>query len=167
MSDTKNLKESKKDHAHGHGHSGAATGGTDVNFRAIIKFGIWMSVAAIFIHGSMWVMFRYYLDSPEPPRPQPPSALATQNSRVPPKPQLQQDPVKDLKEYRSTEQKAINEGIVDQKTNIKSIPINEAMEIVLQKGLASRTLTEDPVVEEKSLRADSSSGRTTEKRVHW
>jgi hypothetical protein len=132
----------------------------DINFRAVIKFAVWMGVAALFIHGTMWVMFRFYLDSPEEKRPQPPSQLATQATRVPPKPQLQQDPIKDLHNVREAESEMIKKGFTDPKTGANSIPIDQAMEKVLQQGLRSRPEGQYP--NEQGPPVDSSAGRKPE-----
>jgi hypothetical protein len=138
---------------------------SDINYRAIIKFGMWMTAAAFFIHGSMWVMFRYYLDKPDPPRPQPPSALAIRSNRMPPKPQLQRDPLLDLQQVRRGENEVITKGVTDPKTGASSIPIETAMEELAQKGLPCRP--QDQVKDDPELRLDSSSGRKPEKRVLW
>ncbi len=49
---------------------------------------------------------------------------------------------KDLKQYKATEDQILNSyGWVDQKNGIIRIPIDKAMDILLQEGVPSRGLT--------------------------
>jgi hypothetical protein len=160
------IKDEHKHHGHTEGQA-TPTGTTDINYKAILKFAVWMGVAALFIHGTMWVLFRYYLDSPEEPRPQPPSELASKSTRIPPKPNLQLDPIKDMQDFQTKEQEAIEKGKFETQPVKDSISIEKAMEEVLQKGLPTRPPGDNQTVEDKELREDSSSGRLPEKRNRW
>jgi hypothetical protein len=162
--ETPKLAHKNKDRVPGTDNPDVDSEKSDINYKAIIKFGLWMTAAAFFIHGTMWVLFRYYLDLPDPPRPQPPSALATRSNRVPPKPQLQQDPIKDLKQEKKVENEAVNQGLKDPKTGATGLPIETAIDQLVQQKLPVRN--DPPQDVDLELRLDSSSGRKPEHRLH-
>ena len=160
-----------KDHGHGHDNENPnpAHGHekTDANVMNILKFGFWMVVAAFVIQGGMWVMLRYYVDAPEEKQNEPPSPLLFQNSRVPPKPRLQDDPVKDLQIERNSENASVNSyEWVDKSTGTVKLPIDEAVKRLAEKGLPSRPNPPQGVKDDgQNMPEDSSSGRTSEHRL--
>jgi len=55
---------------------------------------------------------------------------------LPPPPRIQATPGYDIQEYRDTENKFLNgAGWIDQKNGVARIPIDRAMELLLQQGL--------------------------------
>jgi hypothetical protein len=112
---------------------------SDVNFNAILGFGAGLIVVALLIHLLTYVLFRYF-DSREARRvaPQYPLAVAQEN-RLPPEPRLQTDPRQDLAELRAKEDEVLHSyGWVDKNAGIVRIPIDEAMQLTLQRGLPAR-----------------------------
>jgi hypothetical protein len=61
---------------------------------------------------------------------------------LPPEPRLQVSAPNDLKQYQAAQGEILNSyGWVDQKAGIVRIPIDRAMDILLQKGLPVRRAT--------------------------
>jgi hypothetical protein len=128
----------------GPGHDGAAQTSvhhetSDVDIRGVLAFGVGLVVVAFVIHLLVWVLFRFF-DVREARQgiPQYPLA-AQQESRLPPEPRLQTNPRQDLEDLRAAEQELLTTyGWVDRNAGIVRIPIDEAMKLVVQRGLPSR-----------------------------
>jgi hypothetical protein len=114
---------------------------TDVSLGGILAFAAGLLVVGIVVHLLVWVLFRYfdareghYQAAAEFP-------LATQQeSRLPPEPRLQTNPREDLREMRAAEDETLTSyGWVDRSNGIVRIPIDEAMKLVVQRGLPART----------------------------
>ena len=112
---------------------------TDVNIRAILIFGGALIVSAVVISFAVWVLFRYF-EARETRRVAPEYPLAaTQESRLPPEPRLQTNPREDLEQLREQEEQILNSyGWVDKNGGVARIPIEEAMKLVVQRGLPAR-----------------------------
>ena len=117
---------------------------TDVNISAIILSGVALIVSAVLISFVVWVLFKYF-ESREARRLAPEYPLAaTQEVRVPPEPRLQTDPRQDLQDLRAQENQILNSyGWIDKNTGVVRIPIDEAMKLVVQRGLPSRQQAND------------------------
>jgi hypothetical protein len=117
---------------------------TDVNISAIILSGVALIVSAVLISFVVWVLFKYF-ESREARRVAPEYPLAaTQEVRVPPEPRLQTDPRQDLQDLRAQENQILNSyGWIDKNTGVVRIPIDEAMKLVVQRGLPSRQQAND------------------------
>jgi len=112
----------------------------DANIRALVGFGIGMAVVLFIITVSMIWVFRYYAHVQNLG----PSASPFENTRtIPPLPRLQAAPHTDILDYWDSEQKSLNSyGWVDRQKGIAHIPIDEAMRIVVDRGLPTRPSTE-------------------------
>jgi hypothetical protein len=109
----------------------------DANIRALVQFGLWLGVVIVAaVLGMKW-MFGYFA------RVQPlgPPASPFENVRVlPPGPRLQVAPRAELQNYRNIEQEQLSTyGWVDKHNGVVRIPIERAMDLVLQHGLAARS----------------------------
>jgi hypothetical protein len=110
---------------------------SDVNVRAIVKFGAGLFVLAAVIHLAVWVLFRAY--EAREIRNNPPQPLAVDASRIPPAPTLQEAPRVELQELRARESAVLNSyGWVDRDAGIVRIPIAEAMRLTVERGLPAR-----------------------------
>ena len=117
---------------------------TDVNIRGILLFGVGLIVSGVLISLLVWVLFTYFA-SREARRvaPQYPLAAA-QDVRVPPEPRLQTNPREDLQDLRAQEEQILNSyGWIDKNTGVVRIPIEEAMKLMVQRGLPSRQRAND------------------------
>ncbi len=111
----------------------------DVNIRAILTFAAGLVATAIVIHALVWLLFLYFnaREAVQPPAEYP---LATgQEKRLPPEPRLQTNPRQDLRELRAAEDETLSTyGWVDRNTDVVRIPIDDAMKLVIQRGLPAR-----------------------------
>ena len=112
---------------------------TDVNIAAILGFAAGLVAVAIVVHLLVWVMFRFF-DAREARDKAVEYPLAIeQEQRLPPEPRLQTNPRQDLQDLRTQETDALTTyGWVDKNGGVVRIPIDEAMRIVVQRGLPAR-----------------------------
>jgi hypothetical protein len=113
---------------------------SDVNIRAILKFGVGLFVVAVTLHILIYVLFVFLsraADRASAVRAYPLSV--GQEDRLPPEPRLQSNPRQDLQDLRAAEDRILN-GYrwVDRNAGVVGIPVNEAMKLVLQRGLPAR-----------------------------
>ena len=107
---------------------------SDVNVIAVGKFGIALLLATIAVMALLVGVFKYFKAS-EGGQP-----VTADPVKVFPQPQLQKSPIPDLKTVRAAEDQILKSyGWVDQQRGIARIPIAQAMELVVKKGLPVRT----------------------------
>lgn len=144
---------------------------TDANVWLIIQFAIWLFAAALATHGLMWGMFEWFVKNRNDAAPVAEFPLAAQQERrLPAGARLQAIPANEIFEFRQRENRETSEyGWVDRNAGTVRIPIEQAKELLLQRGLPSRpapasseaTVGTDAAV---LMPADSSAGRTMERR---
>jgi hypothetical protein len=144
---------------------------TDANVWLIVQFAIWLTASALITHGLMWGMFAWFVkDRADTAKQAIEFPLAAQQERrLPAGPRLQPIPANEIYEFRQLENAQLNEyGWVDRNAGTVHIPIEQAKELLLQRGLPSRPAPAPdatPVADAAALMpADSSSGRTMERR---
>lgn len=120
-------------------HEPAAEAGhetSDVSIGAIVKFGIGLAVTALLIHVAMWGLFRVLHERGEKrDRPLPPLVAAALR-RTPPEPRLEPDALSPRRRMQAEENAALKSyGWVDRDAGIVRVPIERAMEILVQRGL--------------------------------
>jgi len=108
----------------------------DANTRVLLHYGIWLGVVLGVVLLTMKLTFNY-LSAKDPLGP-PPTPF--ENARtMPPKPQLQVQPHQDLKTYCEQEKNNLESyGWVDSQNGVARIPVDVAMDKVLQQGLPAR-----------------------------
>jgi hypothetical protein len=113
---------------------------SDVDIRAILGFAAGLLAVAIVVHFAMWGLFRYFEASAARHDEQPTYPLAAkQEQRLPPEPRLQTNPRQDLADMRAAEEQVLTTyGWVDRNAGVVRIPIDEAMKLVIQRGLPAR-----------------------------
>ena len=130
------------DHEHEH---------TDVPVRTIGKFLVGLLVGGLLVVvvlGGLWRMFKAMEGEPTV------SAFAGPRE-LPPQPRLQTAPVLDLVEIRERELKRLSSyGWADQATGKVHIPIERAMELLVQRGV--------PVRQQRPADTKPSDGRSNE-----
>jgi hypothetical protein len=108
---------------------------SDVNVRAIVSFALALVVVAAVLQVALYGMLRlmeWNALRNDPAR----HPLATQQPPGPPEPRLQPDPVSDLAKMRAAEEQRLNSyGWVDKEKGVVHIPIEQAMELVVRRGL--------------------------------
>lgn len=145
----------------------------DADVRSLVRWGI--GVFALLASGLLVsvVVFRYFVTH----QGLGPPASPFQNVRaLPPAPRLQVTPAADLSHYLNQEKETLDTyGWVDRKSGIVRIPVDRAMELLLEKGfpVESQPLGEQkaatlaappsgtPGAEEKSPRPGAETGQTS------
>ena len=120
-------------------HEPAAEAGhetSDVSIGAIVKFGIGLAVAALLVHVAMWGLFRV-LDARQAKRDRPlPPLVAAALRRTPPEPRLESDALSPRRRMQADETAALTTyGWVDRDGGIVRIPIERAMDLLVERGL--------------------------------
>jgi len=109
---------------------------SDANIRNLIIFGVCLALMVIAGLVVSRGVFHYFAGH----QGLGPPASPFENVRMlPPGPRLQVRAPQDLEQYKGTQEEILNSyGWVDQKAGIVRIPIDRAMDILLQKGLPVR-----------------------------
>src|SRR5713101_6222968 len=114
----------------------AAARSRDVDIRGVVLFGFGLAVGLIASLVAMWGLFRLLekrqerVDKPLPPQ------VVVNLKRIPPEPRLEPDPLALRRELRAQEDALLNSyGWVDRTAGSVHIPIDRAMEIVLERGV--------------------------------
>ena len=112
---------------------------SDVNITGVLAFGGALIVGAAIVYLLIFVLYRYF-DSREAARVAPAYPLATsQENRLPPEPRLQTNPRQDLADFRAKEDELLTSySWVDRNAGVVRIPIDQAMQLTLQRGLPAR-----------------------------
>ena len=113
---------------------------SDVDIRAILTFGVALTIVAVVVHLLIYVLFGYFESRERVQAPAEYPLAAAQGHREPPEPRLQTDPRQDLADLRAKEDDTLTSyGWVDRNAGVVRIPIDQAMQLTLQRGLPSRT----------------------------
>lgn len=132
---------------------------TDIDVNVGYKFGLWLAVSMLISIGIVTGAF-YFFEGQEKST----NALAQKyplavgQPKHPPPPNLQNQPFKDLYMLRQGEaEKLSSYGWIDKEGGIARLPIDRAMEVMLEKGFPARAEGGDAL---RVVTQDSSSGRT-------
>ncbi len=132
---------------------------TDIEPSIAGKFAIWLCVAMIIsagiVYGTFWFFEGMEKDANTAARVFP---LAVGQTRQPQGPQLQNQPFKDIYMLRQGEaEKLSSYGWVDKDGGIARLPIDRAIDVMLEKGFPARAEGGNAL---NVVTQDSSSGRT-------
>ena len=114
---------------------------SDVNIRAIFAFCAGLFVVAVVVHVAIYLLFVYFANRETRASATRAYPLAVgQENRLPPEPRLQTNPREDLQDLRALEDATLKGySWVDRNAGAVRIPIDEAMKLMLQRGLPSRS----------------------------
>ena len=146
---------------------GAGYEHTDAHTRIIVKFLAWLLVSAVIIHIGLGVLYDLMIDRAMEVGEQRYPLAEGQDQRLPPAPRLQQFPHNDLYQFRLGEEELLrNYGWMNRETGVVHIPIDEAMRLLVQRGLPSRAVDATGTAGQPTvlMPSDSSAGRTMEQR---
>jgi hypothetical protein len=116
---------------------------SDVNVGSILRYGLALAVVAAIVHVFLFWLVGVYERQYQRTQTQVYPMAAGQQDRLPPEPRLQDDPQEDLRTLRSRQDTQLHEyGWVNKEAGIARIPIEEAMRIVVQRGLPARQETQ-------------------------
>jgi hypothetical protein len=147
---------------------GATYEHTDAHVWVIVKFLMWLAVSAVVIHIGVGFLYGLMISqSAETGEVRYPLA-AGQENRLPPTPRLQQFPRNEIYDFRQSEQDVLNGyGWMNREAGTVHIPIEQAMRLTLERGMLSSRPVDaaaQPPAPAELMPADSSSGRTLERR---
>ena|SRR5258706_11412992 len=111
---------------------------SDANIIAVFAFGVGLIgvVAVVFL--LVFVLFRFF-EVRDAARVPPAYPLAISREALPPEPRLQINPREDLADLHAKEDALLTSyGWVDKNAGVVRIPIDEAMRLTLERGLAAR-----------------------------
>ena len=166
-------ESTNKPDEHGHekaggepGHPGVSHERRDINVFQVTAFGIGLLLGCIVTVFVIWGLFDFLYSREDAKNAENPAALMMKDqNKLPPEPRLQANPKVELKDLRDDEAAILNSyGWVDPNKGIVRIPIDQAIDIVAQKGLPSKPSPTGLDNEGyRMIPMDSSSGRTLEK----
>jgi hypothetical protein len=139
---------------------------TDASVGIIVKFLFWLAISAVVIHVGLGLIYALLIDRAMETGEQRYPLAATQGERLPPAPRLQQFPRNELYEFRRGEQEFLEGyGWMNKEAGIVHIPIDDAMRVLVERGLPSRPPAAGQAEETTDLMpSDASSGRAMERR---
>ena len=125
----------------------------DASPGSLLKFGAGLFlILVVCMLGMKWMFFFFAkVQKLGPP------ASPFENARVlPPEPRLQVHPKVDLERYRESETQILTTyGWVDKQNCVVRIPIDRAMDLLLERGLPARSLGEAAVADRRAPSAPS------------
>jgi len=115
---------------------------SDISVSGVVAFAVALMTVCVLIFGAIRVLTGVFARY----RMQPVTAdypLAAESlRRLPPEPRLQTDPRDDLTHLRDTEDRVLESyGWVDRDAGVVRIPIDQAMRLVVERGLPARPET--------------------------
>jgi hypothetical protein len=160
------------DHAdHGDGQVSFERG--DVNVFQITAFGIGLLIGCIVVVFAMWAMFHFLAVRADKVDAKMPGTMEKERASLPPEPRLTglrprpQAPVSprvEMDQLRADENAILeNYGWIDPNKGTVRIPIEQAIEIVAQKGLPAKVSPAGADGGFRFIPSDASGGRTLEK----
>ena len=128
-----------------HNPSGRAPGAyetRDANPSSLVHFGVGLALTLVVVWAGMFWLMRYFSRVQDTGPPATPFEQLTE-SRRPPLPRLQVEPVEDLQAVRTQQSRLLDANSyawVDRSRGIVRIPIERAMDLILERGgLPART----------------------------
>jgi hypothetical protein len=114
----------------------------DVNIKGLFQFAFWMAVVLFVTLVGMYFSFKAFKTAS--PMGATMSPMVMEGARmIPPGPLLQVQPHQELRDYCAAQQKEVNTyAWVDQQSGVVRVPVDRAEELVLAKGLPSRSASE-------------------------
>lgn len=112
---------------------------SDVDVRAILGWGLGLAVLALVVHVFLWgALALYERQTQSTETPAYPLAVG-QRDALPPEPRLQDTPQQDMRDLRDA-QRARLQGHewINREAGIARIPIEDAMRLVVERGLPTR-----------------------------
>lgn len=135
---------------------------TDIEPSVAWKFGAWLVVGMLLsagiVYGTFWLFEGRERSANQAAQNFP---LAVGQEREPPAPRLQTQPFKDIYLLRQHEAEQLTSyGWVDKATGVARLPIDRAMQVMLERGVATQPSTSPSAAGLNQIVQDSSSGRT-------
>jgi hypothetical protein len=112
---------------------------SDVNVRMILGFGVGLVVVAVVVHVFLWWLLGAYNRQAERAQTHVYPLAAGHQDNPPPGPRLQDNPQQDMRDLRAR-QEGLLKGYawVNRGSGIARIPIEDAMRLVVERGLPTK-----------------------------
>ncbi len=108
----------------------------ELDVRSVGLFGLGLALVMIVVLASLWVLLVRWKAGQSARDPRPSPMVEANAPRLPPEPRLQAAPVKDMDELRARETSALTSyGWIDRQAGVGRIPIDRAIDLLLQSGL--------------------------------
>ena len=121
------------EHGHGHGRPPSdGAGGTDreIDARRVLETAAWLGGVTIGAFVVAWLVYLGLAGMAQQEDPRPSPLAQARELRLPPGPQLQVKPEKELAAYREAEAARLNGwGWVDQGAGVAHIPVDRAIDL--------------------------------------
>ncbi len=109
----------------------------DISVRVVAWFAVGLVVSTAIIYVA--VVGLYHLFESYHPSPDAPSRIALHPHMLAPQPQLQVNPALDLQAFQAAEETKLHRyGWIDKSKGIVRIPIERAMDLIVERGLPTR-----------------------------
>lgn len=116
----------------------------DANVGGLLQFAFWMAVVLVVTLIGMKFTFDHFKKVQPLGATTSPMVSETEQT-LPPAPRLQAQPHVDLAEFCALQQQSVNSySWIDQQAGIVHIPIDRAMDLILEQGLPARPASEAP-----------------------
>lgn len=114
----------------------------DASIRGLLLFGLGLAIVIVFTFFAMKWTFNWL--SAETPLGSPAAPFEAPNTRpLPPSPRVQPNPHMDLASYCKQQVNTLNSyGWIDKQNGVVRIPVDRAMDLLLQQGFPSRPASE-------------------------
>jgi hypothetical protein len=110
--------------------------GSDVDASSLLKYGFVLVVTTAVVVVLLWRLYFVFVAREAARQPPPPILKVDPEAMTVPLPNLQSQPTLDLTAFRAREDGVLHSyGWVDKEKGVVRIPIEEAMRIVLERGL--------------------------------
>ncbi len=111
---------------------------TDVDAASLLKFGFWLVMATTAVVLVLWQLYFVFVAQEAARQPPPPIMKPDAAVLAPPPPLLQTTPAQELAQFRAQEDLLLGSyGWVDKERGVVRIPIEQAMRILAERGLAA------------------------------
>jgi len=108
----------------------------EIDARSVGLFGVGLALVMIAVLASVWILLAHWKARQAARDPRPSPLAEASAPRLPPEPRLQAAPVKDMEELRARETLTLTSyGWVDRQAGVGRIPIDRAMDLLIEKGL--------------------------------
>lgn len=108
----------------------------EINYRVLVRLTLGLLVLVAVAMTLMWFMTTRFYEQERSQDPPPPLMVEARVRHQPPNPRLQSDPFAELDQLRAVQEARLNSyGWVDETTGLAHIPIDRAMDLLLEKGL--------------------------------
>jgi hypothetical protein len=116
----------------------------DANVAGLIQFAFWMAMVLLVTLVGMRFTFKYFQKTQPLGATTSPMVSETERT-LPPSPRLQIQPHVELSDYCAAQQQSVNGySWIDQQAGLVHIPVDRAMDLILERGLPTRPASEAP-----------------------